>query len=164
MCIRDRFSTDAAGIGTEAFGSVKLVGNNVNVGSGTTTVSSTISGTIQNDNLVLTVTDYDLNNTDAGYNKVIPSLIGSYLSTWETKSSAAGLYEVGFAVTAITSSTTADLVAIEKTTTATQDPNTGDITYTNNYTKIPSSSTITFGVDYTTPTDIGFLDLSLIHI
>ena len=156
--LKTTFSTDAAGIGTEAFGSVKLVGNNVNVGSGTTTVSSTISGTIQNDNLVLTVTDYDLNNTDAGYNKVIPSLIGSYLSTWETKSSAAGLYEVGFAVTAITSSTTADLVAIEKTTTATQDPNTGDITYTNNYTKIPSSSTITFGVDYTTATDIGFLD------
>ena len=106
--LKTSFSTDVAGIVTESFGSVKLVGDNVSVGSATTTVSSTISGTVQNDDLVLTVTDYDLNSTDAGYDKVIPNLIGPF-KCLETKRSSAGLYEVGFAVTAITSSTTADL-------------------------------------------------------
>ena len=156
--LKTSFSTDVAGIGTESFGSVKLVGNNVNVGSATTTASSTITGTIQNDNLVLTVTDYDLNNTDAGYDKVIPNLIGSYLSSWETKSSSAGLYEVGFAVTAITSSTTADLVPVQKTTTLVQDPDTGVITIRNDFIKILPSSTITYSTDYTAASDIGFLD------
>ena len=156
--LKTSFSTDVAGIGTESFGSVKLVGDNVSVGSATTTVSSTISGTVQNDDLVLTVTDYDLNSTDAGYDKVIPNLIGSYLSVWETKSSSAGLYEVGFAVTAITSSTTADLVPVQKTTTLVQDPNTGVITIKNDFIKILPSSTITYSTDYTVASDIGFLD------
>ena len=156
--LKTTFSGGGAGIGTETFGSVKLVGNNVDVGSATTTVSSTITGTIQNDNLVLTVTDYDLNNTDAGYDKVIPNLIGSYLSTWETKSSAAGLYEVGFAVTSITSPTTANLVPVQKTTTLVQDPNTGIITIKNDFIKILPSSSITYSTDYSVASDIGFLD------
>ena len=156
--LKTSFSTDIAGIGTETFGSVKLVGDNVNVGSATTTVSSTISGTVQNDDLVLTVTNYDLNSTDAGYDKVIPNLIGSYLSSWETKSSSAGLYEVGFAVTAITSSTTADLVPVQKTTTLVQDPDTGVITIRNDFIKILPSSTITYSTDYTVASNIGFLD------
>ena len=117
--LKTTFSTDVPGGGVpstnQTFGCVSLNGSNTTISSGTTSVTGTITETLVNGNYEynLSVVDLDLNNTDAGYNKVIPDKIGSYLSSWETRQRSNGTtYRVGFAVTEITSSTTAKLIPV----------------------------------------------------
>ena len=117
--LKTTFSTDVPGGGVpstnQTFGCVSLNGSNTTISSGTTSVTGTITETLVNGDYEynLSVVDLDLNSTDAGYNKVIPDKIGSYLSSWETRQRSNGTtYRVGFAVTEITSSTTAKLIPV----------------------------------------------------
>ena len=117
--LKTTFSTDVPGGGVpstnQTFGCVSLNGSNTTISSGTTSVTGTITETLVNGDYEynLSVVDLDLNSTDAGYNKIIPDKIGSYLSSWETRQRSNGTtFRVGFAVTEITSSTTAKLIPV----------------------------------------------------
>ena len=119
--LKTTFSTNVVGGGVaqtnESFGSVKLSASNYNIGSGTTTVTGTIAETVVSGNYEynLTVVDLDLNNLNAGYDKEIPNKYGTYLNSWETKQRSDGTsYRVGFAVTEVTSSTTAKLIPVSE--------------------------------------------------